>query len=94
MSGAFVSLCLALPERLRPLSDAATGTAAFSEVHGLGGETLHYVWLHQGREVALVRAGRWRSHSSKRVGTDELGEWRVELQGWGVAVLARIDCLI
>lgn len=85
-------------EEIRPDAGGVARVAAFSEVHGLGGETLHYVWFHQGREVARVRvpvrAGRWRSHSSKRVGTDELGEWRVELQDSGGAVLARIDFLI
>jgi len=85
-------------EEIRPGAGGIARVAAFSEVHGLDGETLHYVWFHQGREVARVRvpvrAGRWRSHSSKRVGTDELGEWRVELQDSGGAVLARIDFLI
>jgi len=85
-------------EEIRPDAGGIARVTAFSEVHGLGGETLHYVWFHQGREVARVRvpvrAGRWRSHSSKRVGTDEPGEWRVELQDSGGAVLARIDFLI
>ena len=85
-------------EEIRPDAAGVARVAAFSEVHGIGGETLHYVWFHQGREAARVRvpvrAGRWRSHSTKRVGEDETGEWRVELQDSQGAVLARIDFLI
>jgi hypothetical protein len=85
-------------EEIRPDAGGIARVAAFSEVRGFGGATLHYVWFHQGREVARVRvpvrAGRWRSHSTKRVGVDEMGEWRVELQDPGGAVLARIDFLI
>jgi len=85
-------------EEIRPDAGGIARVAAFSEVRGFGGVTLNYVWFHQGREVARVRvpvrASRWRSHSTKRVGIDETGEWRVELQDSRGAVLARIDFLI
>jgi hypothetical protein len=83
---------------IRPDAGGIARVAAFSEVRGLDGETLHYVWFHQGTEVARVRvpvrAGRWRSHSSKWVGAKETGAWRVELQDSGGAVLASIEFLI
>lgn len=72
-----------------------TSVSAFSEVIGLNGEVLHYRWLQEGTEVAVVRvrvgANRWRSHSTKRMDRSMEGPWRVELLDSKGTLLASID---
>lgn len=72
-----------------------TSVSAFSEVIGLTGEVLHYRWLQEGVEVAVVRvpvgADRWRSHSTKRIDRGMEGPWRVELLDSTGTLLASID---
>jgi|GEM_PF-6305657 len=76
-------------------ADGFTSVSAFSEVIGLNGEILHYRWLQQGTEVAIVRvrvgANRWRSHSTKRIDRGMEGPWRVELLDSKGTLLASID---
>lgn len=72
-----------------------TSVSAFSEVIGLNGEVLHYRWLQEGTEVAVVRvrvgANRWRSHSTKWMDRSMEGPWRVELLDSKGTLLASID---
>lgn len=72
--------------------------AAFSEVVGLNGELLDYVWIHGGREMARVRvpvrSDRWRSHSTKRIAGREQGIWRIELRDAAGTLLASGDFTI
>jgi hypothetical protein len=72
-----------------------TSVSAFSEVIGLNGEVLHYRWLQEGTEVAVVRvrvgANRWRSHATKRIDRGMEGPWRVELLDSKGTLLASID---
>lgn len=76
-------------------ADGFTSVSAFSEVIGLNGEVLHYRWLQEGTEVAVVRvrvgANRWRSHSTKRIDRGMEGPWRVELLDSKGTLLASID---
>jgi hypothetical protein len=76
-------------------ADGFTSVSAFSEVIGLNGEILHYRWLQEGAEVAVVRvdvgADRWRSHSTKRIDRGMEGRWRVELLDSRGTLLASID---
>jgi hypothetical protein len=65
---------------------------AFSDVRGLGGETLYYRWI-RGEKVAAnvkVRVGsdRWRSYSSKFINEAMRGPWRVELRNSAGDLLA------
>ncbi|MEH6582456.1 MAG: DUF2914 domain-containing protein [Halioglobus sp.] len=57
---------------------------AYSEVHNLQGETLHYRWLHAGELIAdvkiKVRSNSWRSYASKYLNDQMRGNWRVELE--------------
>lgn len=68
---------------------------AFSDVRGLGGETLNYRWI-QGDKVAAnvkVRVGsnRWRSYSSKFISDNMRGPWRVELRNGAGDLLAHAE---
>lgn len=58
----------------------------FSEVTGAGelAEIVH-VWYHgdveRDRVSLSVQGDRWRTWSSKRIGADQTGPWRVVVQG-------------
>jgi hypothetical protein len=76
-------------------ADGSASVSSFSEVIGLQGEVLHYVWIHEGKEVLRIRvpvgANRWRSHSTKRIYRGMDGPWRAELRDSKGALLAGID---
>jgi len=83
---------------LRDIRFKADGSAvvwAYSEVIGMRGSQLKYIWLHQGAEVARVPVGvrgdRWRSYSSKNINQAMSGAWRVELQDDRGRLLASAD---
>ncbi|MEH6452499.1 MAG: DUF2914 domain-containing protein [Psychromonas sp.] len=72
-------------------NDIAT-VYAYSEVKGLKGSTLYYIWSFDGKKVAKVRvdvgADHWRSYSSKYIQPNMQGEWKVELQNGQGEVIA------
>lgn len=57
------------------------------------GETIHHVWLHEGREMLSVplRLGgaRWRTQSYKNLHLGSTGHWVVEARDEGGRLLAR-----
>lgn len=79
-------------------ADGSASISSFSEVIGLQGEVLHYVWIHEGKEVLRVRvpvgANRWRSHSTKQIYRGMGGSWRAELRDSKGTLLAGIDFVL
>ncbi len=59
------------------------------------GQTIHHVWLHEGRELLSVplRLGgvRWRTQSHKTLHPGTTGHWAVEARDETGRVLARQD---
>ena len=59
------------------------------------GQTIHHVWLHEGREMLSVplRLGgvRWRTQSNKNLHLGTTGHWAVEARDEAGRVLARQD---
>ncbi|MFH1985194.1 MAG: DUF2914 domain-containing protein [Pseudomonadota bacterium] len=59
--------------------------SAFLEARDIPAETtVSFVWFHGDEEVARVpvkigQSGRWRTHSSKKLG-GRIGAWKVEIQ--------------
>jgi hypothetical protein len=68
---------------------------AFSDVRELGGETLHYRWIRDGKVAANVKvrvgSDRWRSYSSKFINEAMRGPWRVELRNSAGDLLAQAE---
>ncbi|MBK1643631.1 hypothetical protein CKO25_02945 [Thiocapsa imhoffii] len=80
---------------LRAMGEPPRQLSSYSEVTGLSGDVLHYVWLYEGEEVLRIRvpvtADSWRSHSTKRLGPGMTGTWRAELRDASGQLLASID---
>lgn len=56
----------------------------FSEILGADDAvTIHHKWLHEDKEVAdvplKVKSAKWRTWSSKTIGTGMTGNWRVQV---------------
>ena len=68
---------------------------AFSDVRGLGGETLYYRWIRDENVAANVKvrvgSDRWRSYSSKFITGAMRGPWRVELRNSAGELLAQAE---
>ena len=68
---------------------------AFSDVRGLGGETLYYRWIRDEKVAANVKvrvgSNRWRSYSSKFINDNMRGPWRVELRNSAGDLLAHAE---
>jgi len=64
----------------------------FSDLRGLGGQTVLHRWIYDGKTMAEVRfevAGpRWRVWSSKELLEDWIGDWTVEIVTGDGEVLA------
>jgi hypothetical protein len=65
----------------------------FNEFRNLNGQTVAHRWEYNGRVVATIplriEGNRWRVYSSKRIGQNQLGEWRVSAVDRSGAVLAQ-----
>ncbi len=79
-------------------ADGSTLVWAFSEVINQRDRRIHYVWLHEGSQVARVtvniRGDRWRSFSSKTITRSMQGTWRVELQDDEGRILASAEFIL
>lgn len=71
----------------------------FTQLSGAAGpaEVLH-VWLYDGREVAIypleVGGSPWRTWSATAVGSEQRGDWTVEVREVGGGVLASATCRV
>ena len=65
----------------------------FTDVRGLAGDTLHYIWKRNGKVVAKVRipvgSDKWRSYSSKNFNPRLLGNWEVDITDKKGRLMAR-----
>jgi len=61
------------------------------------GETIHHVWIHEGREVGSVElplgGAHWRTQSRKTLRAGSAGAWAVEARDSAGRVLARREFL-
>lgn len=67
----------------------------FTEFRNLRGQTVTHRWEYDGRVMASipfrVEGNRWRVYSSKRIGDNQRGPWRVTAVDKAGAVLARAE---
>jgi hypothetical protein len=65
----------------------------FNELRNLNGQTVAHRWEYNGRVMATIpiriEGNRWRVYSSKRIGQNQLGDWRVSAVDKSGAVLAQ-----
>lgn len=65
----------------------------FTEVSGLGGQTIRHRWLYEGQTMATVRfhvgGNRWRVHSNKNLSPGKIGNWEVRVEDSSGEVLGR-----
>lgn len=78
------------------------GTVAWFWTRVLGGrrgDTVHHVWLHQGRVIAAVElkvgGSQWRTQSRRPLTKGSLGDWTVEARdAWGALLASsRFTCV-
>lgn len=80
-----------------PVSVGAGGRNVyyFNEFRNLSGQTVTHRWEHNGQVMAAIpfkiEGNRWRVYSSKRIGENQRGAWRVSTVDKAGAVLARAD---
>ncbi|HSO43185.1 MAG TPA: DUF2914 domain-containing protein [Rhodospirillales bacterium] len=65
----------------------------FNEFRNLSGQTVTHRWEYNGKVMAAVpfkiEGNRWRVYSIKRIGANQLGDWRVTTVDKAGAVLAQ-----
>ena len=78
-----------------PVDVGARGRTVFyfNELRNLNGQTVAHRWEYNGRVMATIpiriEGNRWRVYSSKRIGQNQLGDWRVSAVDKSGAVLAQ-----
>lgn len=89
-------------ENLEPVGSVNAFAAATEKVYGFleardiaEDTTVSFVWIYGGTETATVelplrKGQRWRTYSSKNIGS-RTGTWRVELKDAAGAVVQAID---
>ncbi len=79
-------------DTIERLSNDRTRIFFYSELRGLGGETISHRWDHDGQPMAevpfRVEANRWRVWSSKNLEPSGLGIWTVSIVAMDGSVLA------